>query len=864
MKRKFPTSIVISILLVLSAFTFALAASANGLLQPYVVFSIEESAEAVGIGDFNHDGLNDAAITTFEGNLLIYTQNVSGGLNSPNIYPAGLRPESLAVGDLNNDGWDDIVANNFSSDTISVFLQQSNGTFASRVIYTASNGPDSVAVGDLNNDGRDDVVVSHWLEGNIGVFTQNENGTLNAKVIYSSPTAGYDDIAIGDVNNDGLNDVIKMNGQIYANPDLSVYLQNGSGTLNTATSYSLPGNVVGRGIGIGDVTGDGQQDVVMSYGSFVAVFAQASDGSTLQAPISYNSYNIPQTVEMADLNLDGLTDVIALHGGWERISIYPQESNGSLGSYALYPIPYATNYNPQGLAIGDINQDNLPDVLIADYNAGLVVLYHEPVTPAPFNKVSPANGAVNQSLTPTLSWAASNRATSYEYCYDTINNNDCDTIWSSAGGATNTNLGSLASGTIYYWQVRAINDYGVTYANGDIANWRSFTTGIPPSSFNKSTPSNGSVDQLTSLSISWETAVGATTYEYCYDTINNNICDEAWESVGANTSINLSGLSGNTNYYWHVRALNSFGSTYANGSSENWWSLLTEDTSTPTDVLLSNSSIIENQPVGSIVGVLTTVDANLGDIFTYSLVDGQGSIDNASFTISGNMLKTKAIFNYNVQSLYFLRIRSTDQDGLYIEEPFTISVIKQTNTFGDVPNTYWAWQYVERLYHAGVTSGCNQNPLIFCPENPVTRAQMAVFLLKAKYGPSYAPPPAGSSTGFNDTPITHWAASWIKQLSTEGITSGCGNGNYCPENIVTRAQMAVFLLKAEHTSGFTPPSASGTFFGDIPATYWASSWIEQLASEGITGGCGAGNYCPENIVTRAQMAVFLVRTFNLP
>jgi len=72
---------------------------------------------------------------------------------------------------------------------------------------------------------------------------------------------------------------------------------------------------------------------------------------------------------------------------------------------------------------------------------------------------------------------------------------------------------------------------------------------------------------------------------------------------------------------------------------------------------------------------------------------------------------------------------------------------------------------------------------------------MAVFLLKSKYGSSYSPPAVGASTGFDDVPTTHWAAPWIKQLAAEGITGGCGGGNYCPNNPVTRAQMAVFLVK---------------------------------------------------------------------
>ena len=100
-------------------------------------------------------------------------------------------------------------------------------------------------------------------------------------------------------------------------------------------------------------------------------------------------------------------------------------------------------------------------------------------------------------------------------------------------------------------------------------------------------------------------------------------------------------------------------------------------------------------------------------------------------------------------------------------------------------------------------------------------------------------------------------------MATEGITGGCGGGNYCPETPVTRDQMAVFLLRAKYGSGYAPPSATG-IFTDVPTTHWAASWIEQLSAEGITGGCGGGNYCPATVVNRAQMAVFLVRTFNLP
>ncbi|PWB77589.1 MAG: hypothetical protein C3F07_01880 [Anaerolineales bacterium] len=188
-------------------------------------------------------------------------------------------------------------------------------------------------------------------------------------------------------------------------------------------------------------------------------------------------------------------------------------------------------------------------------------------------------------------------------------------------------------------------------------------------------------------------------------------------------------------------------------------------------------------------------------------------------------------------------------------------------TFADVPYDYWAQDFINRLYNAGVTGGCNTGPLIYCPEATVTRAQMAVFLLRGIHGSAYNPPPVGSSTGFNDVSTGYWAAAWIKQLAAEGVTGGCTASppNYCPDGPVTRAQMAVFLLKAKYGSGYTPPPVgAGTGFTDVPTTYWAAAWIKQLAAEGITGGCGGGNFCPDASVTRAQMAVFLVKTFNLP
>jgi hypothetical protein len=182
-------------------------------------------------------------------------------------------------------------------------------------------------------------------------------------------------------------------------------------------------------------------------------------------------------------------------------------------------------------------------------------------------------------------------------------------------------------------------------------------------------------------------------------------------------------------------------------------------------------------------------------------------------------------------------------------------------SFEDVPNGYWAKPWIDALARSGVTGGCATNPARFCPEGSVTRAEMAVFLLKAELGPSFSPPAPGGA--FGDVTPSYWAAAWIEELVREGITAGCGAGNYCPDAPVTRAQMAVFLLKTHLGAGFAPPPPSG-LFADVPPSYWAAAWIEELVRQGITAGCGGGNYCPDAAVTRAEMAVFLVKTFNIP
>ncbi len=195
----------------------------------------------------------------------------------------------------------------------------------------------------------------------------------------------------------------------------------------------------------------------------------------------------------------------------------------------------------------------------------------------------------------------------------------------------------------------------------------------------------------------------------------------------------------------------------------------------------------------------------------------------------------------------------------------SISVVP--SVFADVPPDYWAQSFINTLYYYGITSGCGTdaatgNPL-FCPDTPITRGDLAIFVGRALHPAPYVPPVA---TGvFADVPASDPRAPWIEQLFRDGVTSGCQPTPvrlYCPSASLTRAEMAVLLIVATHGS---PPAATG-LFSDVPPSFWAAPWIEETYRRGITAGCQASPvrlFCPASNVTRAEIAVFLATTFHL-
>ena len=286
----------------------------------------------------------------------------------------------------------------------------------------------------------------------------------------------------------------------------------------------------------------------------------------------------------------------------------------------------------------------------------LGVFFDLPSYPGTFVKIAPANLATNQLLSLTLQWGSSSKATSYEYCIDTVNDGACNTSWLTNGTSTSKTISDLIASTTYYWHVRAVNSFGYTYSNGSTTAYWSFTTGQLPAAFGKSTPVPGATSQAVNLNLTWGTSTYATSYEYCIDDTEAATCSTSWVNVGNTFSAGITGLQPGTTYYWHVRANNSFGTTYSNGSDSAFWSFTTGPAPaafnklTPTD----NATGLATNPT-------LTWEASSGAV-SYAYCYDQTDDDECTTWISTSGTSA-ALTGLPYDAVYYWHVRATNSYG---------------------------------------------------------------------------------------------------------------------------------------------------------------------------------------------------------
>ena len=167
---------------------------------------------------------------------------------------------------------------------------------------------------------------------------------------------------------------------------------------------------------------------------------------------------------------------------------------------------------------------------------------------------------------------------------------------------------------------------------------------------------------------------------------------------------------------------------------------------------------------------------------------------------------------------------------------------------------------IEAIAARGVTLGCSPTyPDRFCPQRVITRAQMMAFLARAL---GVADGAATLTSRFADVSAGSWYSSYLERLADLGVAEPYEDGTFRPSEPLSRSDMAVFLTRAfSHISAVSEPTGA---FEDVPADAAYAAEVEAVLAAGVTQGCSAEpmRYCPDESVTRAQMASFLTRALE--
>ena len=465
----------------------------------------------------------------------------------------------------------------------------------------------------------------------------------------------------------------------------------------------------------------------------------------------------------------------------------------------------------------------------------------------------------------TLAWDASSGSsvTGYYIHYGTASGNYPSRV--NAGNLLSYPVNNLAAGQTYYFVVTAYNASGAesSYSNEAYATIAADPTQTQLAS--TTNPAAWGANVVFTATVTGSSPTGAVAFRANGTLLagcsavalagsgnaRSALC--ATSSLAPGTYSVVASYSGNT--------ANAPSSSIALTQAVNKAASVTTLTSTPNpspagSTVLFTANVLGTSPTGS---VSFSADGSVISGCSARGLSGSGNVRTATCSTSALGTGNRAIRVTYGGDANHLGSTGNGLNQLVYSGPLPVS------PFSDVPVSHWAYAAISAVAYHGITLGCASAPMRFCPDDLVARDSMTVFLERAIRGPAHPYAPTGNR--FADVPLSHWAVGPIEQAYADGITLGCASSplRFCPDHEVSRAEMAIFLLRARFGGGYDPGTATGTMFSDVPVTHWAAAWIERFASLGYTTGCATNpvRFCPDAYTARATMAVFMQRVFNL-
>ena len=290
---------------------------------------------------------------------------------------SGSGPSAVAVVDVNNDNKTDIIVANYDSNNVGVLLNKGNGTFGSQTTFSTGSGsePYAVAVVDVNSDNKPDIVVANEGPNNVGVFLNTGTGTFGSQTTYSTGSnSGPCSVAVVDVNSDNKPDIVVANS---ATNNVGVLLNAGSGTFLSQTTYSTGSGSNPYAVAVGDVNSDNKPDIVVPNSALdnVGVLLNTGTGTFgSQTTYSTGSGSKPYAVAVIDVNSDNKPDIVVANYGSNNVGVLLNTGSGTFHSQTTYST--GSGSTPFSVTVVDVNSDNKPDIFVANEgsnNVGVLI-----------------------------------------------------------------------------------------------------------------------------------------------------------------------------------------------------------------------------------------------------------------------------------------------------------------------------------------------------------------------------------------------------------------------------------------------------------------------------------------------------------